>query len=150
MFHVIDDNLIGGQNTGKIINLFCDKPLVFSSAIEYMEHINSPDYQKPEAIFTDVLMFRMNGYELIEEVLAIHPDQRFVIISGRPDLNHPFKNRACIYLTKPFYSRDIQKIIQTLKKCEIDGPSLETNCANHCDCSEFALDNWACPHLEAS
>ncbi|MES0372264.1 MAG: response regulator [Mariprofundaceae bacterium] len=150
MFHIVDDNLIGGQNTAKIINLFCDMPLVFSSAIEYLEYVNSPDYQKPDAIFTDVLMFKMNGYELIEEVLAIHPDQRFVIISGRPDLNHPYKNRACIYLTKPFYSRDIQKIIQTLKKCELDGPSPETDCANRCDCSEFALDNWACPHLEAS
>ena len=150
MFHIVDDNLIGGQNTAKIINLFCDMPLVFSSAIEYLDYVNSPDYQKPAAIFTDVLMFRMNGYELIEKILALHPDQRFVIISGRPDLKHPFKNRACFYLTKPFYSRDVLKIIQTLKQCELNGPSHEADCASHCDCLEFVPENWACPHLKMS
>ncbi|MFC1567850.1 response regulator [Pseudomonadota bacterium] len=148
MFHVVDDNLIGGKNTAKIIGLFGERAMVFSSAIKYLEHVNSPDYQKPTAIFTDVLMFNMNGYELIEEILAIHPDQKFVVISGRPDMKHPFKHRACFYLSKPYYARDVEKIILEIRKCEQVGPSPETGCAHLCDCREFALNNWICPHSE--
>lgn len=150
MFHIVDDNLVGGMNTAKVINLFCEMPMVFSSAVEYLEYANSPGYQKPEAIFTDVFMFRMSGYELIEKILAIHPDQKFVIMSGRPDLEHPFKNRACLYLSKPFYSSDIQKIILALKKCDHDGASSETGCAKYCDGSVFSPRNWSCPHPENS
>jgi len=149
MFHIVDDNLVGAQNTAKIINLFSEMPMVFSSAVSYLEYLNGPDYQKPEAIFTDVLMSRMNGYELIEEVLAIYPDQRFVIISGRPDLEHPFKNRACLYLGKPFFARDVQKIIASLKKCELDDPSAEADCTNHGYCSAFEPQNWVCPRSES-
>jgi len=146
MFHVIDDNLIGGKNTAAIINLFSEKPMLFSSALEYLEYASSSDYQKPKAIFTDVLMFNMNGYELIEKILAIHPDQRFVIMSGRPDLEHPFKNRACSYLSKPFHPMDVKKIILELEKCEQEGPSPEALCAITCGCSLFTPDNWSCPH----
>ncbi len=145
MFHVIDDNLIGGRNTAKIINLFNGNSQVFTSAASYMDYVKSDDYQKPDAIFTDIFMYKMNGYEMIEKILAIHPDQRFVVISGRPDLKHPLKNRACFYLSKPYYARDIEKIINEVKRCEREGPSPESECANKCDCSEFALSNWICP-----
>ncbi len=145
MFHVVDDNIVGARNTAKIIALFSEMPMIFSSAIEYLDYLKSPDYIKPKAIFTDVLMSRMNGYELIEEVLATHPDQRFVIISGRPDIKHPFKNRACLYLGKPFFARDIQKIILTLDKCDADTLSTVPECANHCYCSVFSPESWACP-----
>jgi len=146
MFHIVDDNLIGGKNTAKIIGLFGEESMLFPSAIEYLEYANSPGYQKPKAIFTDVFMFKMSGYELIEEILDIHPDQKFVVISGRPHLEHPYKNRACFYLSKPFYVRDIERIILEIKKCTEDGPSPEISCAKFCDCSEFSLNNWACPH----
>jgi len=148
MFHVVDDNLVGGKITAKIINLFNAESAVFSSAIDYLEYAKGSDYRKPSAIFTDVLMHKMDGYELMEEILAIHPDQKFVIISGRPDLNHPFKKRACFYLSKPFYARDVEKIINRIRQCEKAGPSVDHACAGICDCREFALSDWKCPHLE--
>jgi len=146
MFHIVDDNLIGSRNTAKIVNLFNEPSMSFSSAIDYLEHVKSPDYQKPSAIFTDVFMYKMDGYEMIEKILAIYPDQKFVVISGRPDLEHPFKNRACFYLKKPFYIRDVEKIISEVRKCEQEGPSFESECATTCACSEFALNDWKCPH----
>lgn len=148
MFHVVDDNLIGAKNTAKIINLFDEQSMLFASAVDYLEFARSPEYEKPAAIFTDVFMFKMDGYEMIEELLAIHPDQKFVVISGRPDLNHPYKNRACFYLRKPFYIRDVEKIISEVRKCEQEGPSVEKECAKTCDSSEFALNGWRCPHSE--
>lgn len=148
MFHVVDDNLIGGKNTAKIINLFNEKSQLFTSAFEYMAYIGSSGYRKPAAVFTDIFMHGMSGYELMEEILQIHPDQKFVVMSGRPDLEHPCKNRACFYLTKPFYIRDVEKIIHKMGRCEREGPSPEIGCANDCDCSDFSVESWRCPQLE--
>ena len=146
MFHIVDDNLIGAKNTAKIINLFDEQSQVFISAVSYLDYLKSDGYEKPSAIFTDVLMYKMNGYELMKEVLAIHPDQKFVVISGRPDMKDPYKNRACFYLGKPFYIRDIEKILYEVRRCEQEGPSAEADCANICDSSQFALSGWKCPH----
>lgn len=148
MFHVVDDNLVGGKNTAKTINLFDEQSMLFTSAIEYLEFVKSPVYQKPSAIFTDVFMYGMDGYAMIEEILALYPDQKFIVISGRPDLSHPYKNRACFYLRKPFYIRDVEKIINEVRKCEQEGPSKENKCASTCHCSEFALSDWQCPHAK--
>jgi FixJ family two-component response regulator len=146
MFHIVDDNVIGGRNTAKIIKLFDSRSMVFTSAIEYLEYVKSPDYQRPMAIFTDIFMHRMNGYEMIEALLAIYPDQKFVVISGRPDLNHPYKDKACFYLNKPFYIRDVEMIINEVRNCEKTGPSPEAECAFSCSHEEFSLGDWRCPH----
>ncbi|OIO67300.1 MAG: hypothetical protein CO186_11775 [Zetaproteobacteria bacterium CG_4_9_14_3_um_filter_49_83] len=146
MFHVVDDNLISGKNTAKIINLFNEKSRHFSSAMDYIEYLTSSDYERPTAIFTDLMMFKLGGYEMIEAILESYPDQRFVVISGRPDIDHPFKNRACFYLKKPYYPRDIEKIILKLKSCEQQGTLPDTDCAFECDCSAYGLKDWKCPH----
>lgn len=148
MFHVVDDNLIGGRNTAKIIRLFNADAMLFTSANDYLEYVRSPDYRKPDAIFTDIFMYGMDGYELIEKVHAIHPGQKFVVITGRPDLKHPAKHRACFYLSKPFYIRDVEKIIGKMRECEAESPSLELECRDACKRSEFALSGWSCPHLK--
>lgn len=146
MFHVVDDNLIGGRNTAKIIRLFDAEAMVFTSASDYLEYVKNPGYRKPSAIFTDVFMYGMDGYELIEAVLAIHPGQKFAVISGRPDLDHPSKKCACFYLSKPFYIRDVEKIIGKVRQCEKDGPSPEIGCADVSNRSEFCLKEWRCPY----
>jgi len=148
MFHVVDDNLIGGKNTAKIVRLFDAEAMHFTSALDYLEYVRSDDYRQPSAIFTDIFMYGMDGYELIEEILAIHPDQKFVVMSGRPNINHPSKNKACFYLSKPFYIRDVEKIIYKINKCKMGGPSPEIGCANDCDRTEFCLKDWRCPQLE--
>jgi len=146
MFHVVDDNPVSGKNIVKIVNLFDEEAKFFTSAIAYLDYVKSDEYETPDAIFTDLFMYKMDGYELIEEVLAIHPEQKFVVVSGRPDLNHPNKYRACFYLTKPFYIRDIEKIIQEVRACAKDGPSAESDCAHRFKCPEFGLGEWKCPH----
>jgi len=148
MFHVVDDNLIGAKNTAKIIKLFNEQALVFTSAVTYLDYVRSNGYRKPAAIFTDVLMHHMDGYELMQEILAIHPDQKFVVMSGRPNIDHPSKNRACFYLSKPFYIRDVEKIIDKIDRCRTEGPSPEIGCADDCDRTEFCLNDWRCPQLE--
>lgn len=146
MFHVVDDNLIGGRNTAKIVELFDAEAMHFTSAVEYLEYARSPGYRKPSAIFTDVFMYGVDGYELIEEILAIYPDQKFVVITGRPDLEHASKSCACFHLSKPFYAREIQQIISKVRQCEKEGPSPEVGCAGACNRTEFALKEWSCPH----
>lgn len=148
MFHIVDDNLIGAKNTAKIIKLFDAQARVFASATAYLDHVGSDDYQKPTAIFTDVFMHNMGGYELMERILAIHPDQKFVVMSGRPGINHPSKNKACFYLSKPFYIRDVENIIHKINACGKEGPSPELGCAKDCDCTDFHLNDWRCPQLE--
>ena len=147
MFHVIDDQLMVASVLVQMIEAFGEEATFFVSAAEYLEYAKSPEYQNPIAVFTDVDMPIINGYELIEKIRGVHPETKFVIVSGRPDFVHGGKKLACQYLCKPFNPYDIQEMIHTLKACSNSYPSPEFECEKISDCSPYISDSWSCPHI---
>ena len=148
MIHVVDDNIAFAGLLTEVISGLDEKCLTFHSAVEYLEFMSAAEYEPPMAIFTDVNMPEINGYELIEKVLAIYPEQKFVVVSGAPEFNHAAKAHACIYLSKPFNFAVIQDVIRSLRKCNSDGYSSDNGCMDVCDRSLFALESWSCPHQQ--
>ena len=148
MFHIIDDQEAVASVLAQMIELLGEEATLFLSPVEYLEYAKSPQYQKPIAVFTDVNMPRINGYELIGKISEAHPKTKFVIVSGRPDFEHGGKKLACLYLSKPFHPHDIQQIIHTLKACSNSQPSPELGCATLCDCPLYNADGWSCPHIK--
>ena len=72
---------------------------------------------RPDLLITDVVMPNMNGRELADKVIAVHPDQRILFMSGFTDdavVKHEVCNRGMPFIQKPFNSREIAIQIRSL------------------------------------
>jgi two-component SAPR family response regulator len=149
MFHIIEDELMVASILAQMIKLFGEEATIFLSPVEYLEYAKSPEYQRPTGIFTDLDMPGVNGYELMEKIYELHPETKFVIVSGRPDFENDDTERklACQYLCKPFHPQDIQLIIHTLKACSNSQHSPAFECEKVNECSPYMTDHWSCPHI---
>jgi len=145
MFHVVDDQPYLCELLTDILEMFGCEVESFTSALDYLEYVKSNGFIKPVATLTDVGMPIMNGYEMMESVLAIHPGMQFVVISGEPAIRHEYKHLACMYLLKPFRPTVIEEIVTKLKRCSISGPSAELGCKTCGDSDDFVGNNWSCP-----
>jgi len=148
MFHIIDDGEIAASLLAQMIGLFGEEATFFLSPVKYLEYAKSPEYQKPIAVFTDVDMPKINGHELIEKTRRIHPETKFVIVSGRPAIEHDEKTCVCVHLCKPFYPDDIEQVIHTLKACSNWQPSPLFGCEKLSDLSLRNSVKWTCPHIK--
>ncbi|MDX8387788.1 MAG: response regulator [Ghiorsea sp.] len=129
MFHIIDDQIEIRDVFEQMLLEFTDDVMSFSCPIAYLEYMNSPAYLQPIAIFSDVRMPLMNGYELLKQVRLVHPFQKFIMVSGNPDVEHEAKNMACMYLCKPFMAGALQEIVATALKCNNGCRRQEIGCS---------------------
>jgi FixJ family two-component response regulator len=86
----------------------------FCSPVEYLDFLEDDAYETPAAIFSDISMPSMSGYEVLKRVLAVHPDQKFVIISGDMEMADKYKKYACMFLHKPFDVQQFEEVVATL------------------------------------
>ncbi len=122
---------------------------LFSGPEEYLEYLANPAYQAPKlAIFSDVSMPAMSGYELMEMVRRTHPHQRFVISTGSPEILNEYAS-ACFYLTKPISLEKIEKVIGGLMQCHENGaqPAI-IGCESIDDREVFCVSAWKCPRRD--
>jgi len=137
MFHIIDDDELLRDLLTSMINSIGFPSLCFTSGEAYIEHLNSPDYQKPTAVLSDVMMAGMNGYALATMIRQAHPKLKIIIVTGNPDLNNEASKELCYTLNKPFQLRQLKAIIHGLDLCTQDTQSIKT-----CE----LISNYGCPH----
>lgn len=101
MFHIIDDEPYLRELEVELLNTSGHQAKAYSSAIEYVEYLHSPDYIAPTAIFTDLTMPGMSGYELIDIVREKLVKQKVVIISGYSKGLANKKHKVCHFVSKP-------------------------------------------------
>jgi len=100
-FHIIDDELdIRRILTAMLVRLGYQS-LSFDSALAYIDHMESTDYQAPVAILSDYLMPKMDGYQLVKYVRTRLPHQKIVIISGTPNDIRNENKELCHSLQNP-------------------------------------------------
>jgi two-component SAPR family response regulator len=128
MFHVVDDEGFVCKIFVKILKSAGYEALSFTNPEEYLEYVKSESYVKPIAIFTDIVMPEMNGFELIDKVREFEPDVKIVVLSGLSKNQSKSKKRICHYLLKPVHRKLLTETIEILAKCD------ETN-----------WDDWQCP-----
>ncbi|MDQ6972671.1 MAG: response regulator [Mariprofundaceae bacterium] len=145
MIHIVDDNESVLSVMIELVELFDYKARGFSSSCEYMTLAQSPSYEVPEAIFCDVLMPGLDGFELMRRVHALHPRIRFIIISGEDHTLHADKQGACIYLLKPIHFDVLENTFDHLRQCSQCGPSHDLVEQWPDDRHNFGVKTTTCP-----
>jgi two-component SAPR family response regulator len=145
MFHIVDDDTMMREVLADLIREFGHDALLFSCPAEYLNYMHKPEYVDPVAIISDVNMPRINGYDFIQQVRQIKPKQKFVIVTGSPELEHGYKHLACMYLCKPFIPDSLNNIVAAVVQCHKECNSPEIGCIHLDDRALFGLDGWTCP-----
>ncbi len=114
LFHHVEDSEKLCEIFSKVMNLFGHEIVSFSNGLKYIEHMDSAEYICPIAIFTDIDMPIMNGFEMIEETIRHYPNRLIVILSSHR--HRPYVNEAHIfqYVDKPYYPESLKKLASTL------------------------------------
>jgi len=147
MFHIVDDNSSVREILSELLEDFGHAVRTFACPNEYITHVNSPNYVKPIATFTDIHMPAMNGFEMIDRLIETNPCKKFVVMSGNAEGYVEFKNRVCMYLCKPFHMDCLEKILHALMSCDqLDHISDEECSVSGCH-QERNIQTWVCPHL---
>jgi len=146
MFHVVDDTDFICEVVTAMLKHLGHDTMSFSCPKDYISLVNSPDFITPVAVFTDVEMPEMNGYEMMNAVSKLKPDLKFVVMTGEPKIRSEHVNMACMYLSKPFKSKDFIRVVDNLLRCDIHAPSDEYGCAGIDNREIFPITNWSCPH----
>lgn len=146
MFHIVDDNTMVGEVLAEMICDFGHDVFLFNDPVEYLELIKTPEYMSPTAIFSDVNMPRMSGYDFMRQVKQADPQQKFVIITGNPQQKHAFKHLACMYLCKPFAPELLKKIADVLMQCQHECCLQGDAHIDIDDRGRFNIDRSPCPH----
>ena len=146
VIHIVEDDEVIREIFSEIIHDFGCRTLLFSSPTHYLGYMNEPDYSSPLAIISDVRMPEMNGYDFMHQVRQLNPFQKFVIVTGSPEIEHKYKNLACMYLCKPFNPDSLKHhiclFLQCDKNCGLDNAEGRI----HDDRILFNLNKWSCPN----
>lgn len=118
IFHVIDDQPIICEYISELLHTFGHEALVYNSPVEYLNFLKDDEYISPAAVISDLTMPLMGGYEMIKRVQMKYPNQRFVIISGKPNLQDEYKNSSFIFLNKPFGIKQFEAVLVALNSQE--------------------------------
>lgn len=145
LFHVVDDQPLINEFIAAVLMDTGYRSLTFSSPGEYLEHLNAPDFERPQAVITDISMPGMSGYEMIEHIRARIPDMRFIIISGDPSFPSAKKPISCMYLVKPFTVEGVIEVVNKVALCESSAPSEAHGCGAVGDRNAFNVPDWQCP-----
>jgi len=144
MFHVVDDDPALGEILTELITMFDHDVALFTCPVEYLKFLKTPAYVSPVAIISDVKMPQMNGYDFMHQVKNIHPQQKFVMITGTPEMEHVHKNLACMYLCKPFAPDTLKTMTDILMRCQHSCCLQDDEHID--DRAIFNITSWSCPH----
>ena len=145
MFHIVDDEETFAELLLNMTQVLGHEASIFPSALHYIEYLNSDEYEEPTAIITDVRMPGMNGYELMGYVAITHPQINFIVMSGEASIQHEHKDKACMYLKKPFEYSIYSEMLKKLVRCEREGASPDIGCAEIGDREFFGVADCPCP-----
>jgi len=110
-FHIIDDQPFICLFISEVLSDLGHETEVFTSPERYLEYLESPHYSAPAALFSDITMPVMNGYQLLDRVLSQHPKSQFVIMSGSDEIESEYRKSCSAFLRKPFNLSDIEDAV---------------------------------------
>ena len=144
--HIVDDEEIMRSLYAGMMDALNYTAQLFTGPDHYLEYMASTDYLPPKlAILSDVQMPVMSGYEFMCAVRKRYPHQRFVIVTGSPEV--PTQDEfACFYLLKPLRLAKLEKVLQAFSLCNEKGAHSDViRCASIDDRCAFCVNAWKCP-----
>ena len=111
---IVDDSPIMRQ---MLVKIFTDEGFtVAGEAADGAEAVAQFEALKPDLTTLDIVMPKMRGIEVLEQIMAKYPDARIIMASSVSDARtvmHCLKMGAKQYITKPY---DEAKIMSAVKK----------------------------------
>ena len=145
MFHVVDDEDFVREVVVEMLNEHGYDARSFACPKDYIDFVDSSDFKNPIAVFTDVSMPAMSGYEMINIVSKLKQGLKFVVMTGEPEIQSEYMNKACMYLGKPFSWESFVGVVDSMIRCHAFEPASDHGCTN--DQREmFHIEDWSCPH----
>jgi len=114
VFHVIDDQPFICFFISEVLCNLGHEVETFTSSERYMEYLESPGYLVPTAVFTDITMPFISGYELMEAVHRQFPETHVVLMSGVGEINSRYKGCGCTFLRKPFDMDVFESVVDSM------------------------------------
>jgi FixJ family two-component response regulator len=144
MFHIIDDEETLCALAVELLATAGYQAIAYSNPVEYINYVRSGDYVSPMAIFTDIQMPEMSGYELIGNVREKFPEQRIVIVSAYDGCNKASRKKACHFLPKPYSLEKFIAMADAIVRCDKESTSVVNTMSNSL-VVKSNLNAWACP-----
>ncbi|NWF39821.1 response regulator [Mariprofundus sp. NF] len=114
LFHHVEDSKGLCELFSEIMKSFGHEMVSFENGLHYLKHMDSPEYICPVAIFTDIDMPKMGGYEMIEKVINRYPNRLIVVLSAHRDSNNINEAHVFQHVDKPFHPESMGTIAKVL------------------------------------
>ena len=128
---LVEDEKVARETLYFYLNTIFDEVTISSNGEEgintFTEHRSQGN--SFDLVLTDLKMPHKDGMSMIEEILQITPEQRFIIVSAhknQEDLLKLINLRVLGYFTKPLNIDNMMQILQKVKK-EVLSSNLEAN-----------------------
>ena len=107
---LIDDELNSLQNLQNKLEKYCPAVKVLAAMEKPEEAILCVRHQKPDVLFLDIEMPRMNGFDMLKKLLPFHFDVIFTTAYDNYAIR-AFKYSALDYLLKPIDAEDLKAAV---------------------------------------
>ena len=112
---IIDDEQDAIESLTWEINMFCKEIKIIDSFTDSEEAISAINYLKPDCIFLDIEMPKIDGFQLLSHLKF--RDFDLVITTAYDNYAlKAFKENAVDYLLKPVDSDDLIKVAEKIKR----------------------------------
>jgi len=122
LFHIIDDEPTLCELAVELISSIGFKAVSYSDPVEYLSYMNSDAYVVPTAIFTDIQMPEMNGYDLIDKIREKYPDQKVIVVSGYSGVE-AYKRKVWQFLPKPYLPDQLIALVNDMVQYNEEVPN---------------------------
>lgn len=113
---VVEDEVLILNNICTILQMFGYHCITANNGLQALDALKNAT---PHLILCDVMMPEMNGFELLQTILANTQTQQipFCFLTARADvvdINYGLSTGAKGYITKPFLAKDLLHTVQNL------------------------------------
>jgi len=111
---IVDDEINAIKSLAWEIENFCDNVEICETFTDPVEAISAINYLKPDCVFLDIEMPKMDGFQLLNEL--VYRDFDLIITTAYDNYAiKAFKESAIDYLLKPVDSDDLIKSVSKIK-----------------------------------
>ena len=114
LFHIVDDQPFFCAFLEGVLDSLGHESIPFTSPERYLAYIESSEYRSPTAVFCDIRMPVMSGYELMNRTLESCPDKKFVLMSGGPEIRAQYEPGVFRLLRKPLELPRLEELVLEL------------------------------------
>jgi len=114
LFHIVDDQPFFCAFLEGVLDSLAHESIPFTTPEGYLAYVEGSEYRSPVAVFCDIRMPLMSGYELMNRTLAIHPDKKFVLMSGGLEIRAQYEPGVYRLLRKPLELPRLEELVLEL------------------------------------